>query len=73
MAKNDEWEDVVIWDQGAILAQARECVHNAFIARQAGDFRLCSSYATKALDALGDCEEEYPHAVAALRGSLERL
>ncbi len=70
---NDKWEDVTIWDQAAILNCAKELVHNAFLARQAGNFRLCSSYATKALDTLGDCEAEYPKAVAALRSSLERL
>ena len=71
---NDEnWEDVTIWDQGAILSCARELVHNAFLARKAGNFVLCSSYATKALDTLSDCEEEYPHAVEVLRDSLSRL
>lgn len=73
MNDNKEWEDVQIWDQAAILNCAKELVHNAFLARQAGNVRLCSSYATKALDTLGDCEQEYPSAVAALRASLERL
>jgi hypothetical protein len=69
----DEWEDVIIWDQAHILSVARELVHNAFLARKDGNFRLCSSYASKALDTLSDCEAEYPKAVKALRDSLEKL
>ncbi len=72
-SNEDEFNEIVIWDTSAILGCAKELVHNAFIARKAGDVRLCSSYATKALDTLADCERDFPNAVAALRGSLERL
>lgn len=73
MIDDEEFNDIVVWDTSAILSCAKELVHNAFIARQAGNVRLCSSYATKALDTLADCENDFPNAVAALRGSLERL
>lgn len=69
----DEWEDIVIWDEAYFLSVARELVHNAFLARKAGDAKLCSTYATKALNTLSDCEAAYPKAAQALRESLEKL
>jgi hypothetical protein len=71
--QKDVWEDIVVWDQAALLELARENVHNAFLARKAGNFKECTTYASKALDTLNHCEEGYPKAVAALRDSLEKL
>ncbi len=70
---NEQWDDVVIWDTSAILACAKELVHDAFRARQAGDHLRSANYMTKALDTFNDIEHDYPEAVSALRGSLERL
>ncbi len=69
----DEYESIVIWDVNTILGIAKEYVHNAFIARQRGDFFACSTLVTKALDTLGDIESDCPVQVAVLRASLERV
>ncbi len=71
--EHDQYEDIVIWDVATILGIAKEHVHNAFIARQRGDFLACSNFFTKALDILGDIENECPVQVAVLRASLERV
>lgn len=72
-SQNDAWDDIVIWNTAVMLGCAKELVHDAFRARQAGDHLKSASYATKALDTIGEIEHDYPEAADALRGSLERL
>ncbi len=65
--------NILKYDTYELLSIAKELVHNAFLARKAGNGVLCSSYASKALDTLSECEQEHPRAVSALRSSLELL
>ncbi len=73
MLKETEWEDVTLWDEAAILRSAGALVQDAFTAREACLYRHASTCMTQALDMLGDVEDSYPEAVAALRAALERL
>ncbi len=68
-----EWEDVEILDENTLFEIAKEYVHFAFITKKAGDFRACSSYVTKALNAMNDCEGLCSDRVQVLRQSLELL
>lgn len=66
-------KQILKYDTKEILLIAKELVHNAFLARQAGNGVLCSSYASKALATLEDCERDFPKQVQTLRSSLELL
>lgn len=73
MNKEEEWEDIEIWDANAILNCAIELVHDAKLAKQAEDFKNCSLFVTKALDMINDVEIEFPKETDILRSFIEEM